>query len=113
MENTSRRKINNYIIIDLNALTPAEKNLYELGGFLAADKYINQNKPHNTTVIEYYECGSKKVSEHEVSVLSNYHFQRSITFNKFSKTFKTDAHLSFEMLCAVMERCKELGWDKE
>jgi hypothetical protein len=112
MKNTSTRKINNYIIIDLNALTPAEKKLYELGGFLAADKY-NQNKPYNTTVIEYYECGGRKVSEHEVSVLSNYHFQSSIIFNNNNKSIKTNAALSYKMLCAVMERCKELGWDKE
>jgi len=39
---------------------------------------------------------------------------KSIGFDLVNKTFLTTfARLDYNMLCAVMKHCEELGWDKE
>lgn len=106
------KSVNTKIIIDLKKLTPAEKKMYILGGFLAVYKYAPESFKKAGSVIHYYKCISEPVSENEVYVPTGFAANKSIEFDTLGKTFLTTfARLDYDMLCAVMERCKELGWN--
>ena len=102
------------LVIDLNELTSAERKMYKLGGYIAGFKYAPKPiRKQNSTEV-YYQCASKTVSDHQIIIPKDFDANRNIKFNLIDKTFLTTfAYLDFDMLCAVMERCKELGWDKE
>lgn len=101
-------------IIDLNEFTPAEKKMYDLGGFIAGKKYAPETFRKNEKTVHYFQCKSKPVSDHQIIVPIDFSANRNIEFDLVNKTFLTNfSRLDYNMLCAVMERCKELGWDKE
>lgn len=103
------------IVIDLNEFSPAERKMYDLGGFIAVEKYAPEPfRKKDSTVYKYYQCDSKPVSEHQITVPLDFAANRNIRFNLDDKTFLTTfAYLNYDMLCAVIEHCQELGWDKE
>ena len=103
------------IIIDLNEFTPAERKMYDIGGYIAVYKYAPEPIRKAETAVHYYQCASKLISDHQISVPASYFSaNRNIEFDLVNKTFLTTfARLDYNMLCAVMERFKELGWDIE
>ena len=103
------------IIIDLNDFTPAERKMYDIGGYIAVYKYAPEPIRKAETAVHYYQCASKLISDHQISVPASYFSaNRNIEFDLVNKTFLTTfARLDYNMLCAVMERFKELGWDIE
>ena len=103
------------VIIDLNNFSPAERKMYDLGGYIAVYKYAPEPIRKAETAVHYYQCASKLISDHQISVPASYFSaNRNIEFDLVNKTFLTTfARLDYNMLCAVMEHCKELGWDIE
>ena len=103
------------VIIDLNDFSPAERKMYDLGGYIAVYKYAPEPSRKAETAVHYYQCASKLISDHQISVPASYFSaNRNIEFDLVNKTFLTTfARLDYNMLCAVMERFKELGWDIE
>ena len=102
------------IIIDLNDFTPAERKMYDLGGYIAVYKYAPEPIRKAETAVHYYQCASKLVSDHQITVPASFSANRHIEFDLVNKTFLTNfVRLDYNMLCAVMKRCEELGWDKE
>lgn len=103
------------VIIDLNNFSPAERKMYDLGGYIAVYKYAPEPIRKAETAVHYYQCASKLISDHQISVPASYFSaNRNIEFDLVNKTFLTTfARLDYNMLCAVMERFKELGWDIE
>ena len=101
------------ITIDLNEFSPAERKMYDLGGYVAVYKYAPKPVRKHETTVHYFECSSKPVSDHQITVPASFSANRSIDFNRYEKTVTTTfARLDYNMLCAVMEHCRELGWDK-
>ncbi len=77
-------------------------------------KYAPEPFRKQETSVHYYQCDSKPVSDHQIAVPIDFSTNRNIEFDMGRKTFLTTfARLDYNMLSAVMERCKELGWDKE
>ena len=114
MKTTKKTTKPKEIIIDLNEFTPAERKMYDIGGFIAGYKYAPEPIRKQETSVHYYQCDSKPVSDHQIIVPIDFSANRNIEFDLVYKTFLTTfARLDYNMLCAVMERCKELGWDKE
>ena len=102
------------VIIDLNDFSPAERKMYDLGGYIAVYKYAPEPIRKSETAVHYYQCASKLVSDHQITVPASFSANRHIEFDLVNKTFLTTfARLDYNMLCAVMEHCKELGWDIE
>jgi len=115
MKTTKKTTKPKEIIIDLNEFTPAERKMYDIGGYIAVYKYAPEPIRKAETAVHYYQCASKLISDHQISVPASYFSaNRNIEFDLFNKTFLTTfARLDYNMLCAVMERFKELGWDIE
>ena len=77
-------------------------------------KYAPEPIRKAETAVHYYQCASKLVSDHQITVPASFSANRNIEFDMVKKSFLTTfAKLDYNMLCAVMERCKELGWDIE
>ena len=89
--------------------------MYDIGGYIAVYKYAPEPIRKAETAVHYYQCASKLISDHQISVPASYFSaNRNIEFDLVNKTFLTTfARLDYNMLCAVMERFKELGWDIE
>ena len=115
MKTTKKATKPKEIIIDLNEFTPAERKMYDIGGYIAVYKYAPEPIRKAETAVHYYQCASKLISDHQISVPASYFSaNRNIEFDLVNKTFLTTfARLDYNMLCAVMERFKELGWDIE
>ena len=115
MKTTKKTTKPKEIIIDLNEFTPAERKMYDIGGYIAVYKYAPEPIRKAETAVHYYQCASKLISDHQISVPASYFSaNRNIEFDLVNKTFLTTfARLDYNMLCAVMERFKELGWDIE
>lgn len=115
MKTTKKTTKPKEIIIDLNDFTPAERKMYDIGGYIAVYKYAPEPIRKAETAVHYYQCASKLISDHQISVPASYFSaNRNIEFDLVNKTFLTTfARLDYNMLCAVMERFKELGWDIE
>ena len=115
MKTTKKTTKPKEIIIDLNEVTPAERKMYDIGGYIAVYKYAPEPIRKAETAVHYYQCASKLISDHQISVPASYFSaNRNIEFDLVNKTFLTTfARLDYNMLCAVMERFKELGWDIE
>ncbi|MBQ5563481.1 MAG: hypothetical protein IIT39_08845 [Clostridia bacterium] len=115
MKTTKKTTMPKEIIIDLNEFTPAERKMYDIGGYIAVYKYAPEPIRKAETAVHYYQCASKLISDHQISVPASYFSaNRNIEFDLVNKTFLTTfARLDYNMLCAVMERFKELGWDIE
>ena len=115
MKTTKKATKPKEIIIDLDEFTPAERKMYDIGGYIAVYKYAPEPIRKAETAVHYYQCASKLISDHQISVPASYFSaNRNIEFDLVNKTFLTTfARLDYNMLCAVMERFKELGWDIE
>ena len=115
MKTTKKTTKPKEITIDLNEFTPAERKMYDIGGYIAVYKYAPEPIRKAETAVHYYQCASKLISDHQISVPASYFSaNRNIEFDLVNKTFLTPfARLDYNMLCAVMERFKELGWDIE
>lgn len=115
MKTTKKTTKPKEIIIDLNEFTPAERKMYDIGGYIAVYKYAPEPIRKAETAVHYYQCASKLISDHQISVPASYFSaNRNIEFDLVNKTFLTTfARLDYNMLCAVMECFKELGWDIE
>ena len=115
MKTTKKTTKPKEIIIDLNEFTPAERKMYDIGGYIAVYKYAPEPIRKAETAVHYYQCASKLISDHQISVPASYFSaNRNIEFDLVNKTFLTTfARLDYNMLCAVMKHCEELGWDKE
>ena len=115
MKTTKKTTKPKEIIIDLNEFTPAERKMYDIGGYIAVYKYAPEPIRKAETAVHYYQCASKLISDHQISVPASYFSaNRNIEFDLVNKTFLTTfARLDYNMLCAVMERFKELGGDIE
>ena len=109
-----KKKLLKEVVIDLNKFTPAERKMYDLGGYISVYKYELKPVRKSETAVHYYQCASKLVSDHQITVPASFSANRHIEFDLVNKTFLTTfARLDYNMLCAVMEHCKELGWDIE
>ena len=115
MKTTKKTTKPKEIIIDLNEFTHAERKMYDIGGYIAVYKYAPEPIRKAETAVHYYQCASKLISDHQISVPASYFSaNRNIEFDLVNKTFLTTfARLDYNMLCAVMERFKELGWNIE
>ena len=49
------------VIIDLNDFSPAERKMYDLGGYIAVYKYAPEPIRKAETAVHYYQCASKLI----------------------------------------------------
>ena len=98
--------------IDLTILTPAEKKMFDIRGFLPVHILSLDNDTPKVSM-KYVECYFKQTSDNKVLLEGDFATHRIITFHLESKVVMTGfASLNYKMICAIKERCQELGWNE-
>ena len=98
--------------IDLSILTPAEKKMFDIRGYLPVHKLSLDNDTPKVSM-KYVECYFKQISENKILLEGDFATHRIITFHLESRVVMTRfASLNYKMICAIKERCQELGWNE-
>lgn len=99
------------IIIDKKQFTEAEKKMFDKG-YISMNYILNAQYENEYKYIRFYE---KEVHESQITFnMKSLNSLRTIIFNNTTQTVRFGrSEVDIGLLNAIIERCKELGWDKK
>lgn len=108
----TKKTIKYALTADLNRLTPAERKMFNVGGYFPVHKILSKTYSPEFS-IRYVQCKYERISDHEIALAENFASRRVLIFDLKWKAFTARyASLNYKLIEAVRERFIELGWDE-